>query len=71
MSKTLTFTVSVTFQDKITGYNEVLKVAENIGRAIELECGGMGIAPESSETFTRSVSVKPQFIDETITKKIV
>ena len=71
MSKTLTFTVSVTFEDKITDDNEVLEVAENIARAIELECGGMGIAPESSETFTRSVEVKSQFLDEVVTNKIV
>ena len=71
MSKTLTFTVSVTFEDKITDDNEVLEVAQNIARAIELECGGMGIASESSETFTRSVEVKPQFLDEAVTKKIV
>ena len=71
MSKTLTFSVSVTFEDKITDDNEVLEVAQNIARAIELECGGMGIAPESSETFTRSVEVTPQFINQSVLKEIV
>lgn len=71
MSKKLTFTVTVEFEDKIVDDNEVLEVGENIARAIENEANGMGIAPESSETFTRSVEVTPQFINKSVTKELI
>jgi quercetin dioxygenase-like cupin family protein len=72
MSKKLTFTVTVEFEDKIYDDGEVLEVAKNIAHAIEQEADrGIGIAPEASETFTRSVEVKPQFLEETVKKEIV
>ena len=71
MSKKLTFTVTVELEDKIVDDNEVLEVGENIARAIENESNGMGIAPESSETFTRSVEVTPQFINKSVTKELI
>ena len=72
MSKTLTFSVSITFEDKITSDLEVMEVAENIARGIISEANeGMGIAPEDSETFTRNVEVTPQFINKTITKEFI
>ena len=40
MSKKLTFTVTVEFEDKIVKDNEVVEVANNIARAIELETNG-------------------------------
>lgn len=71
MSKTLTFTVQVEFEDKITDDLLIMEVAQNIANAVENEVCAMGIAPEDSETYTKSVSVKPQFLDETVTLKIV
>ena len=71
MSKKLTFTVTVEFEDKIVDDNEVLEVGENIARAIENESNGMGVAPESSETFTRSVEVESSIHGVNIKKIIV
>jgi len=69
MSKKLTFTVTVEFEDKISNDNEVLEVAENIARGIINESNGEGIASEDSDTFLKTVSVKPMFHQEVITKK--
>ena len=71
MSRKLTFTVTLEFEDKITDDLEIIEVADNIASAIVHDAGTAGIAPEASETFTRSVEVKPQFLDETISKQIV
>ena len=46
-------------------------MANNIARAIELETNGMGIAPESSETFTRSVEVESSIYEVNIKRDIV
>lgn len=71
MAKKLTFTVEVHFSDKIRDDKHVLDVANNIANAIENEANGMGIAPEDSDAFTLGVSVKPQFIDESVTRDFV
>jgi len=71
MSKILTFSVKLTFESEIVDDNEILEIAKNIARAIKDEAfHGMGIAPDNCETYTKEVSVKPQFLDETITEKI-
>jgi hypothetical protein len=70
MSKKLTFTVTVEFADKIVDDNEVLEVANNIAKAIVHDANTCGIAPEESETYTESVEVKPQFVDEVVNLKL-
>ena len=65
--KTLNFTVSLTFADKITDDSDILEIASNIARAIRNEVeNGQGIATDFSDTYTTEIEVTPQFIDETI-----
>ena len=72
MSKKLTFSVTLTFESAINDDNDILEIASNIARAIKNEANnGMGIVTDFSDTYTESVEVKPQFIDETITLDIV
>lgn len=69
--KKIAFAVTIEFADKISDDNEILEVASNIARAIKNEVNGMGIVPEDSETYTKSISVKPIGMDEVITLQIV
>lgn len=71
MAKKLTFTLELHFSDKISDDNHVLDVAKNIANAIEYQVNGMGIAPEDSDAFTLGVSVKPKFIDKSVTRDFV
>ena len=65
--KTLNFTVSLTFADKITDDSDILEIASNIARAIRNEVeNGQGITTDFSDTYTTEIEVTPQFIDETI-----
>jgi hypothetical protein len=71
MSKNLSFTVTLEFADKITDDNDILEIASNIARAIKNEAEhGHGITTDFSDTYTKTISVKPQFIDEVITQEI-
>ena len=71
MSRKLSFTVTLEFADKITDDQDILEIASNIARAIKREAdSGDGIVTEFSDTYTKSVSVKPQFLDEVITQQI-
>jgi hypothetical protein len=72
MNKKLNFSVTVEFSDKITDDETIINIAKNIGRSIVEEANnGMGITPDYSDTYTIAVSIKPQFIDETIEMKII
>lgn len=64
--KALTFYVTLSFSEKIVDDEQVMEVAKNIARAIELETGGLGIAP-NCDTYTTKIEVIPQFTDETVT----
>lgn len=64
--KKLQFTVTVEFEDKINDDNDIMEVAGNIANAIVFYAGGQGIAPEYGDTYTKAVSVKPQFVDQAI-----
>lgn len=57
MSKHLTYTVTLTFEDKIVSNDEIKEVGENIARALKHEADTMGLAPENSETFTKQITV--------------
>lgn len=71
MSKTLNFNVALTFSDKITDDETMLEIAKNIARAIVSEANnGLGITPDYADTYTKSVTVKPQFLDDVISETI-
>lgn len=67
MSKKLSFTVTLTFSDKISDDVEIKEIAENIARAIKNEANnGLGITTDFSDAFTKTIEVKPQFLDDVI-----
>lgn len=68
--KKLTYTVILEFEDNINADEEIMEVGQNIANAIVHDVKTCGIVPEASETFTKSVTVKPQFIDSEITEKL-
>lgn len=72
MSKKHSFIVTLTFESKITDDKDIMEIASNIARAIKNEANsGMGITTDFSDTYTESVEVKPQFLDESVTVKII
>lgn len=71
MSKIQTFSVTLTFSDDIVGDDELMEIANNVARAIQLETNGLGISPADSDSFTTKVEVTPQFLDETVTIQII
>jgi len=71
MSRKLTFSVTIEFTDKISSDDDVMEIRDNILRAIVDEADrGLGIAPDGSDTSTKVVTVKPQFLDEEISKTL-
>lgn len=72
MSKKLSFTVTLTFSDKIQGDTCINKIAQNIARAIKSEANnGMGIAPGYSDSYTEKIEVKPQFLDDIVEVDVI
>ena len=55
--KTHTFTVTLTFEDKITSDSEIAEMVQNIAIALKNGTDGYGLVPEASETFTRKIEV--------------
>ena len=64
--KKQTFIVTLTFEDKISGDNDILEIANSIARAIKNETNGIGISPQNSDNYTKTIEVKSQFLEETI-----
>lgn len=58
MSKTVYFTVALTFDKKIKGDDGIGEITDNIGNALLAQINSYsGLAPESSDTFTTKVVV--------------
>ncbi len=69
--KQLTFVVTLTFADEINDNKKVMEVAQNIANALSFEAEFGALAPESGETFTEEIEVKPWFdIGKPITIKL-
>jgi len=67
MSKKLSFTVTLEFYDKVTSDEDIVVITNNIARAIEREVNnGYGIVPENGDNYTKSIEVKPQFLEDAI-----
>jgi hypothetical protein len=72
MSRKIQFTVSITFSEKVTDDQDILDIAKNIARAIKNEAvEGNGITTDFTDAFTEEIEVTPQFLDETITLKVI
>jgi len=56
MSK-LIYTVVVEFHDKVVDDNEINEVAQKMLRGLKDQANTEGLAPEDSETFTKSIAV--------------
>lgn len=59
MSKTISFKVNLTFSKNIKNEDDIQEIARNITRAIENEASGAGIAPISSDAYTKNIDVTP------------
>lgn len=68
--KKLTFSVTLTFADKISDDNEIMEVAKNIAEALENEAKTKGIAPEVSETYTTGIEVASPHIEDSVVIKL-
>jgi hypothetical protein len=66
----LQFTVTVKFSDKVTDDNEVVEVANKIADAVHRQAMDVGLAPDFSDAYTKSVEVKPHFVDKTVVREI-
>ena len=53
----LIYTVVVEFHDKIVDDNEINEVGEKILNGLVRQVNNEGLAPENSETFTKSIEV--------------
>ena len=59
----LIYTVVVEFHDKVVDDNEVNEVAEKILEGLVDQANGAGLAPEDSETYTKSIAVAKDGIE--------
>ena len=69
--KKLSFTVTLTFESKISDDNEIMDVAKNIARAIKAETNGIGISPLDGDTYLKTILVKPLGFDEVVTENVI
>lgn len=69
--KKLTFVVTLEFADKITSDNEIHETAFKIAKALEHECNsGNGLAPDHSDTYTKSIEVVNSVSETNVTINI-
>jgi hypothetical protein len=72
MSRKIAFTVTLTFESKITDDKDILEIANNIARAIKNEANnGQGITTDFSDTYTETIMVKPIGMDEAVTINVL
>jgi hypothetical protein len=71
MHKTLTFSVEITFADKITDDNQIIEIAQNIADAVKQQAQHGNIVSEDSDTYSEIVRVTPQYINLTIIEHII
>jgi uncharacterized membrane protein len=66
--KTQVFTVTVTFSGKVSDDDAIKEVAYKIADALRNECdSGGGLAPESSDSYTKEIIVSHDFVSEACT----
>ncbi len=66
--KTQVFTITINFSDKVTSDNDIKEVAFKIADALRHECdSGNGLAPESSDAYTKEIVISHDFVPEACT----
>lgn len=67
-----TFIVEVEFEDNINSDSEIAEIGINILNCLVNECdSGNGLAPDNSETSTRSIKVRNNIIQSLFEKSLV
>lgn len=64
MSKTQTFSVTLTFSDKITSDEDIKIITDNIAKGLQDVANHLGLAPDESDFYTTKIEVTPQFLPE-------
>lgn len=62
--KTQTFTVTLTFSEKVSSDDDIKKIAENIANSLEHTADTAGISPDDADYYTTKIEVTPQFLPE-------
>lgn len=62
--KTQTFTVTLTFSEKVSSDDDIKKIAENIANSLEHTADIAGISPDDADYYTTKIEVTPQFLPE-------
>ena len=62
--KKMSFTVNVSFSEKINSDEEIKEIAQGIAEAIQSHVDTAGLAPEMSDAFTTEIEVIPQDLPE-------
>jgi hypothetical protein len=57
MSKTITFSVSVTFNEAVTDQDQIMEIAQNIADGIQKHSHNVGVAPKGN--YTTNFEVTP------------
>ncbi len=60
--KTQSFTVTLTFSNKITSDDDIKEITRNIADALKHSADTYGLAPESADGFTTVIEVTPEFL---------
>ena len=62
--KTQSFTVTLTFSDKITSDEDVATITQNILNSLVHTANTSGISPDEGDSYTTRIEVEPQFLLE-------
>ena len=63
MSTTITYTVSITFEDKIYSDENIREIGNNIIAGLVNQANTIGLSPENSDTFTKAITVSKDGIE--------
>ena len=65
--KTLQFTVTLSFEGKVTSDEEIREVTRNIAESLEHTANTKGLAPEMSDTYTTRIDVSANVLPDEYT----
>jgi len=62
--KTQTFTVTLTFSEKMASDEDIKEIARNIADSLSHTAHTAGLAPDGADGYTTVIEVTPQFLPE-------